>query len=144
MESHGIPYNHYNSMSVLSFVDSCYRKDTQLSSYEHHISPIGGVNQWTIVEGMESILSPVLKGPVGRQKKKRLERDEVPTAEKAKINPPTTSQLEFYRAKSTSSKPAFYSAKPTSFGYDTKVDDVYTKKVLSPTHQHKPLLYMIE
>ncbi|KAK8698775.1 hypothetical protein V6N13_114882 [Hibiscus sabdariffa] len=85
----GIPCNHAisvincNNMNVVSFVDPCYKKDTQLSIYGHYISPIRGVNQWTKVEGMEPILPPVLRRPVGRpNKKRRLERDEVPTTGK--------------------------------------------------------------
>ncbi|KAL4291181.1 hypothetical protein GQ457_14G014140 [Hibiscus cannabinus] len=84
----GIPCNHAisvincNNMNVVSFVDPCY-KDTQLSIYGHYICPIRGVNQWTKVEGMEPILPPVLRRPVGRpNKKRRLERDEVPTSRK--------------------------------------------------------------
>ncbi|KAK8700240.1 hypothetical protein V6N13_018641 [Hibiscus sabdariffa] len=73
----------YNNMNVVSFVDPCYKKDTQLSIYGHHISPIRGVNQWTNVEGMEPILPPVWRRPVERpSKKRRLERDEVLTTEK--------------------------------------------------------------
>ncbi|KAK8567073.1 hypothetical protein V6N13_110151 [Hibiscus sabdariffa] len=85
----GIPCNHAisvincNNMNVVSFVDLCYKKDTQLSIYGHYISSIRGVNQWTKVEGMEPILPPVLRRPVGRpNKKRRLERDEVPTTGK--------------------------------------------------------------
>ncbi|KAK8626018.1 hypothetical protein V6N13_133672 [Hibiscus sabdariffa] len=51
-----------------------------------------------------------------------------------KINPPTISKPTFYRGESTSSKPEFYRPKPISFGYDSKVDDVYTRKFcLQPT-----------
>ncbi|KAL4388868.1 hypothetical protein GQ457_09G012750 [Hibiscus cannabinus] len=85
----GIPCNHAisvtncNNMNVVSFVDPCYKKDTQLSIYGHPISHIRGVNQWTKVEGMEPILPPVLRRHVGRpNKKRRLERDEVPTTRK--------------------------------------------------------------
>ncbi|KAL4302105.1 hypothetical protein GQ457_10G017080 [Hibiscus cannabinus] len=85
----GIPCNHAisiincNNMNVVSSVDPCYKKDTQLSIYGHYISPIRGVNQWTKVEGMEPILPPVLRRPVGiPNKKRRLERDEVPTTGK--------------------------------------------------------------
>ncbi|KAL4304450.1 hypothetical protein GQ457_10G011900 [Hibiscus cannabinus] len=81
--NHAISVINCNNMNVVSFFDPCYKKDTQLSIYGHHISPIRGVNQWTKVEGMEPILPPILRRPVGRpNKKRRLERDEVPTTGK--------------------------------------------------------------
>ncbi|KAK8624301.1 hypothetical protein V6N13_065648 [Hibiscus sabdariffa] len=53
----------------------------------------------------------------------------VTTKKQAKLNPPTISKPTFYKAKPNSSKPTFYMAKPTSFSYESKMDDVYIKKL---------------
>ncbi|KAL4334052.1 hypothetical protein GQ457_07G008780 [Hibiscus cannabinus] len=79
------------------------------------------------------------KGKIGGNKylknmSKETFKEKVANKNKTKINPPTTSKPTFYRGELISSKPTFYRPKPTSFGYDSKVDDVHTRKFcLQPT-----------
>ncbi|KAK8567067.1 hypothetical protein V6N13_110145 [Hibiscus sabdariffa] len=140
--NHAISVIHYNNMSVLSFVDPCYRNDTQLSIYGHHISLIRGVNQWTNVEGMEPILPPVLRRSAGRpNKKRRLEKDEVPTIGKVskKGVQMTCTKCGFIKATSKS-KEAFKIAPRSKITFKEKAAKKKQAKTNSPTTS-KPTFY---
>ncbi|KAK8567128.1 hypothetical protein V6N13_005040 [Hibiscus sabdariffa] len=121
-------------MSVLSFVDPCYRKDTQLSIYGHHISLISGVNQWTNVEGIEPILPPVLRRPAGRPNKKRiLEKDEVPTTGKVSKKGVQMTCTKCGSKATSRSKEAFKIAPRSKTTFKAKAAKKKQAKTNSPT-----------
>ncbi|XP_039138855.1 uncharacterized protein LOC120276195 [Dioscorea cayenensis subsp. rotundata] len=53
------------------YVDPCYHKETQLQIYLHFINPIRGANQWSVVQGMEPIIPPMMRRPLGKPHKSR-------------------------------------------------------------------------
>ncbi|GMJ16053.1 hypothetical protein HRI_005274500 [Hibiscus trionum] len=79
----GIPCIHVASVILHigarpeDFVNSCYRKDTQLEIYSHMVKPVRGPKQWVHYQTDEPLLPPVIRRPVGRpQTKRRKEPDE--------------------------------------------------------------------
>ncbi|KAL4362749.1 hypothetical protein GQ457_04G007640 [Hibiscus cannabinus] len=79
----GIPCIHVASVILHigarseDFVNSCYRKETQLKIYSHMVKPLRGPKQWSHYQTDEPILPPVIRRPVGRpQTKRRNEPDE--------------------------------------------------------------------
>ncbi|KAK8571358.1 hypothetical protein V6N13_103485 [Hibiscus sabdariffa] len=82
--NHAISVIHYNNMSVLSFIDPCYRNDSQLSIYGNHISPIRG------------FIKAIIRSK-GAPRSKTTFNAKVTNKKQAKINPPTF-------------KPTFYNA----------------------------------
>ncbi|KAK8978584.1 hypothetical protein V6N11_055571 [Hibiscus sabdariffa] len=80
----GIPCSHaalvfrLNNLRHEHFVNECYHNSTQLAIYSNMIAPIKGPYQWAPVTGMEPILPPIIRRPLGRPtKRRRLEPDEV-------------------------------------------------------------------